>query len=338
MALKDAIAEAGKAAKEFLDKAQDTVTHAIDANGDGKLDFKDVKHVAEGVGDKAQNVVGNIKEGIEENRKKQEEKRRVAKFESDLKTLRPIFSDEINGPEFPFPKLVMLVNGPDKAHKESEACKDSVGFYNTADGLDIVTIYKSNADVLGVGFYPDEDSEAYYVNPVDRDNYISLKKYTEYLIIQRMGEMQQIAQALGAKHFKVKIVTTDSGKEVESLGAQVGIQRINADVKGKRTVRRSKIFDLTAESTFLGQEPVEPELKYLAKDPIIQSLVKMRLGKNKMKSQTFILQLSDTAGIRTEDALKIGAALKGIKSSAGVQFVNDIETQANSYFEYTVEF
>ena len=335
--IKELAEGAGKAATDLFNKAQETVTKAVDVNGDGKLDFEDVKKAADSVGNAAHKAVADVKGGIGEGKKRIEEKIKASKLEADRKSLRPIFKEDINSTEFSLPKLIMIANEPDKVHKESEVCNGSVGFNNKADKMDIVTIYKDDLDVLGVSFYPDVDSEAYYVNPVDRDNYISLKKYTEYLIIQRMNEMQRIAQCLGAKKFDVRIVTTDSSKEKESRSVQLKAARVNAEAKENKTVQRSKIFDYTANSTFLGQEPAEPRLRYLAKDPVIQNLIEMRLHGN-MTSQTVKVQLSDTAGIKVEDAVKIGAALKAIKSTAGGQFVKDTETQSNSYFEYTIEF
>ena len=41
------------------------------------------------------------------------------------------------------------------------------------------------------------DSEIYYVDPTDRDQYISIEKYFNYLKIQRISELQKIAQSLG---------------------------------------------------------------------------------------------------------------------------------------------
>ena len=336
--VKDAVKGAGKAAAELVNKAHDSVVNAIDVNGDGSFDLKDVKDAVENVGSAAQKFVGGIKDNIGEGKKKIDEKVKSAKLEADRKSLRPIFADEIDGPEFPFPKLLMITEGPDKAHKESEACKGSIGFLNKADKMDIVTIYKDNVGVLDATFFPDIDSEVYYVNPTDRDNYISLSKYTEFLIIQRMNEMQRIAQSLGAKRFNVRIVTKDASSEMEEAGVQAKVRKAGVEVKGKSMVKRSHIFDYTSNNTFIEQEPKRPELKYLAKDPMIQNLIEMRLNGKTLQTQTIQVQLSDTSGIKIADAAKIGVALKAIKCSLGAQFVKETETQSRSYFEYTIEF
>lgn len=179
--IKSAAEKGAKGASDILNKAHDNVVHAIDVNGDGKFDFQDIKNAAGNVGETAQKAAENVKKDIQKGKKKLEEKMREAKIAADLKSLRPIFRDTIDGPEFAIPKLLMITDGPDRAHKESEACKDSVGFINKVEKMDVVTIYKNNADVLGVEFYPDENGEVYYVDPSDRDHYISLDEYFEYL-------------------------------------------------------------------------------------------------------------------------------------------------------------
>lgn len=60
-------------------------------------------------------------------------------------------------------------------------------------------------NVYGISFYPNYDSEFYYVNPVDSDNYIVLDEYFDYLKQVRVGELQKIAQDLGAKHSELLI-------------------------------------------------------------------------------------------------------------------------------------
>ena len=67
----------------------------------------------------------------------------------------------------------------------------------------VMNIFLDSVNVYGISFYPNYDSEFYYVNPVDSDNYIVLDEYFDYLKQVRVGELQKIAQDLGAKHFRV---------------------------------------------------------------------------------------------------------------------------------------
>ena len=110
----------------------------------------------------------------------------------------------------------------DKRHAESDVCRGSIGFVSDQKNLRIVNIYKDNIAAFGLTFYPDTDYELYYVDPCDRDKYIALDEYFNYLKVARVTELQKIAQDLGAKHFRVTYKeqkTTFSGKTVKTKGA-----------------------------------------------------------------------------------------------------------------------
>ena len=54
--LGEVAAGAGKNAKAFLGKTKDTIIKAVDQNGDGSFDFKDVSAMADSIGNAAQNA------------------------------------------------------------------------------------------------------------------------------------------------------------------------------------------------------------------------------------------------------------------------------------------
>lgn len=72
-------------------------------------------------------------------------------------------------------------------------------------------------------FCPDCDSEFYYVDPSDRDQYIALFDYFSYLKTARIVELQKIAQDLGAKHFKVTYKEEESSSSEKKVKVQVKI-------------------------------------------------------------------------------------------------------------------
>ncbi len=355
--VKTAVKDAGKAAKELFNKAQESVTHTIDVNGDGKFDFNDIKQAAEGVSGKAQKVATNIKDSFGDTKKKLDEKTRANKVNADLKALRPIFMDDLSSTEFTLPKLLMLADGPDKAHKESEACKDSVGFKKKSDKMDIVTIYKEDADVLGVEFYPDDNGEVYYVDPTDRDHYISLDDYFGYLKTARIQELQKVAQDLGAKSFNVeyweeqsevqkrgikphasvkpekkgrkKQLSDDNTEILQSVSGEIGFENSKTDTNAVRIV---------AQMEFLGGRPVRPALRYLAKETEIIGLIDQRMAGNPLLSKSVTIELRKSSGISMKDALLIGAVIKDLKCTAGISFVKDAEKEFRSKFKYNIKF
>ena len=116
------------------------------------------------------------------------------------------------------PILIRIVDR-DKKRAESEVCQGSIGFESDQKGLYIVNIFRDSIDAFNLMFYPDCDGEFYYIDPSERQRYIVLDEYFSYLKISRVNELRKIAQALGAKHFKVTYKeeqTSFSEKKVKS--------------------------------------------------------------------------------------------------------------------------
>ena len=66
-----------------------------------------------------------------------------------------------------------------------------------------MNIFRDSLEVFKLMFFPDCNSEFYYVDPIDENRYIALDDYFNYLKVERISELQRLAQSLGAKHFKV---------------------------------------------------------------------------------------------------------------------------------------
>ena len=329
--------QAGKAASGLINKAHDSVSHALDANDDGKFDFKDIKTAAEAVGDKAQKTAANIKNAVEESGKKIKEKSRKSKFDADLKELKPVFMDNVDSPDFLLTKLLHLTD-PDKKHLESEACKDSIGYYTKTEGINYLNIYKQNIEKLGLSFYPDKESDYFYVDPIDRDHYISLEEYFRYMKIVRINELQRIAQDLGAKRFKVTYFEAHSETDKNSLKGRAKVAPVKSDVEHETATSKYSSIQVAAEMECLGHEPVAPELHYLANENSIKTLIEMRLNGNVMKRHKYTIHLKDSSGLKVKDAVKIDAAINHTKGSGSISIMKDAVRDSNSIFEYEIEF
>lgn len=100
------------------------------------------------------------------------------------------------------PKFIRVVNR-DKKRAESQVCNGSVGYYSDTKGLRLVNIFRDSLEVFKLMFFPDCNSEFYYVDPIDENRYIALDDYFNYLRVERISELQRLAQSLGATHFRV---------------------------------------------------------------------------------------------------------------------------------------
>ena len=260
------IADAGNAAKGFLDKSKDKAVQVIDQNEDGKLDISDVSIAARTVGDAVKKGAAAVKESAEESRKR-----------LDLKVLQPIFPDTLDQAEFLMSKLIRVVDR-DKKHAESDVCQGSIGFLSDKGGLRVVNLFKDSLGSFGLTFYPDPDCEFYYVNPTDRDNYISLDEYFSYLKMVRVNELQRVAQDLGAKHFRVtykeeRTSFSETKTKAQAKAAKTG----NAETSRSETEKKYSMIDVAAEMVMEGHAPEMPTLVYLAKDDNVQNLIHLRM-------------------------------------------------------------
>ncbi len=317
---KTAAKAAGKSAAKAAGNAKNAVVNAIDANDDGKFDLKDLSFVAAQFG----------------------EKREADRAKKEFDALQPIFQDTVTSPEFTLPKLIRVAQ-MDKKHEEAECCQDSIGFRAEHGGIQIITIYPGWTKLLNLDFYPNANSELFYVDPCDRDKYIALEQYFNYLRVSKVGELQMIAQSLGAKHFKVSYVEQESADSENKVNAMVAM-------KGKATPSGSGEIDhekssssflkvsVGAEMEFLGHDPIEPTLKYLKGDPNIETLIKMRMSNNAPIHQRTIINLVSSSEISEKDAAKIDGAMSALHYGGKLAIQKQAQKESRTTLEYEIDY
>lgn len=318
------LSNVSKTAKDILD----STVHIADQNDDGKFDMNDVSVIAENVGE-------GVKKSAEFLKTTAEEKARML----ELKALQPVFPDSLVDANFAMPKFIRVVER-DKKRAESEVCQGSIGYNSDAKGLNMVNIFADSIDAFGVALYPDNDSEFYYVDPSERDKYIALDEYFSYLKIVRVNELQKLAQDLGAKHFRVTYKEEKASFTEQKVKAHTKAGPMGAgDASHESMEKKYSTVEIAAENTFDGHAPVQPQLKYLQRDPSIQNLIAMRLDENgTLYHQKFMIQLSSSCGMKESDAVKIDAVLKGLKFAGNTTVASEARNESRRYFEYEIEF
>lgn len=309
--------DVGKKASKIFNKTKATLTRAADQNDDGKFDKNDMEI-----------VVNAIKESADERSKQLE-----------LKRLQPIFPQDIDKGEFLINKFIRIANR-DKKRAESEVCKGSIGYFTNYKSNRILNIFRDSVDIFGLTFYPDCRSEFYYVDPSDRDRYIALDDYFSYLKMARISELQRIAQDLGAKHFRITYLEEQSSFAEKSAKANINVADIaTAEASRNSSEKKYSTIEIAAEMKCAGHDPVKPKLKYLLRDPSIQALVSMRMDKKApLTYQKFMIKLSNSSGIKENDAVKIDAILKGMKVAGNTTVTNEAINEARRYLEYEIDF
>ena len=312
--------DAAKGVSDFIDKTGKDIAKAIDQNGDGKLDYSDLQTVSDRI------------------QANQAEARRKA----DLERLKPLFPDAVERAEFVLPKMILIAE-MDKPHAENPVCKGSIGFTTVLEDMSAITIFRDHVADFGLTFYPDLENNVYYVDPCDRDHYITMDDYFSYMKMQRVAELQRIAQSLGATHFRVTYKERSKSVSSHSADASLSVKagKEGADAKASHEDKESSIsaISIEAEMRFPGHPPIRPELIYLKKEINIVNLIEMRMDPlSPLQQQRFNIELSNSSGIRTKDAVKIDAMLKSMKISGNTTIVAEVQNEGRRILEYEIEF
>ena len=322
------VSNVGKNAKDLLEKSKEITIQVADQNDDGKFNLNDVSMIAENVGNVMKKGAQTLKETTDEKARQLE-----------MKTLQPIFLETLNDTDFIMPKFIRVAER-DKKHAESEVCKGSIGFISNQKGLHIVNIFQDSIELFGLTFYPDCNSEFYYMDPSDRDAYIALDEYFNYLKQVRISELQKIAQDLGAKHFKVTYKEEKTSFSEKKVSKKLTVKPIaSVDVEQNYEDKKYSTIEIAAEMECPGHAPIKPKLKYMKYDPSITGLVEMRMNESgPLLHQKLMIKLSNSSGLKEGEAAKIDVVLKGMKCTGNATVVNETQNESRRYLEYEIDF
>ena len=316
----------GQNAKDVLEKTKNLAVQVADQNDDGKFDMEDVSVMASSFGDAVKKGAHSLKETVDEKSKQME-----------IKTLKPFFMEDLNG--FSMPRFIRVVER-DKKHAESEICKGSIGFWADFNDNRLLNIFRDAMEVYGLSFYPNSEGEFYYVDPINKDNYIALDEYFNYLKQVRISELQKIAQDLGAKYFRVTYKEEKSSFTEKKAGGKIGVKsNISAEIEQNCNEKNYSKIEIAAEMRCPGHGPVEPQLRYMKYDPTISNLVEMRMNaQGALSHQTLTLKLSNSSGLKESEAAKIDAILKRLKCAGNLTVLSETKNEARRYLEYEIGF
>lgn len=317
--------------KDGIDEARVKVVKAVD---DAELDRR-AKELGDVAAGKAKELGDTASEKAHDVAVKMDEMKR----QWDLKRLKPIFSEDLNGMQYS--RLVRIVERDKKF--DIEVCRGSIGYWATCKGERWVNIFKDSVNKFGLNFYPYEEVNFYYVDPTDKDNYIVLDEYFDRLKQARVNELQKIAQDLGAKKFRVTYMREKSSLIKKKWNgkadgkAKDGDGTVSVDVD-KLSKQYDKV-EIEAENSFPGHEPAEPHVRYLKYDQNVQNLIDMRMDtKGPINHQTLSIKLSSTSGLKENDAAKLDMILKSLKMAGNTTVLSEVQNEEKSILHYEVDF
>ena len=307
--------------KDGIDEARVKVVKAVD---DAELDRR-AKELGDVAAGKAKELGDTASEKAHDVAVKMDEMKR----QWNLKRLKPIFSEDLNGMQYS--RLVRIVERDKKF--DIEVCRGSIGYWATCKGERWVNIFKDSVNKFGLNFYPYEEVNFYYVDPTDKDNYIVLDEYFDRLKQARVNELQKIAQDLGAKKFRVTYMREKSSLIKKKWNGKA----VSVDVD-KLSKQYDKV-EIEAENSFSGHDPAEPHVRYLKYDQNVQNLIDMRMDTNgPINHQTLSIKLSSTSGLKENDAAKLDMILKSLKMAGNTTVLSEVQNEEKSILKYEIEF
>lgn len=350
-----------KAAK----KSREVVKKALDRNDDGKIDLEDfgfdkdslvdTKEKMQKLGDDTRQGAVNLAEkagqGVKKGALILDQVISDSKLEWDRKTLRPVFSDDIlpaltNNKSYLASETdsvynIIRVVERDKKREESLACKGSIGYWVTAKNLEILNLYEDVAKTIGIHYHPVLTRTVYYIDPFQKNFYVNLDEYFNYLKKARVSELEMVASELGAKKVSITLKEWKSTAMAKKVRLKAKVNELPGF--GLKTDHNDKglvNMEIATNLTFSGHDnPRVPELVYFKGETDIEQLIKLRTNpekKNQLISKTYSLEYNKSSVLKTDVAVDIGDALSSLKINSGV--ATEAQRESRTILEYHIEF
>ncbi len=257
----------------------------------------------------------------------------------------PVTLDDYNSINFNTPKLLRILESD--IHEGHESCEGAIGYAPTIAKVKLFQIIKRNCDDIGMRFYPNKDGVIYYQNPYEKDMYLNIEDYFDFIKRKRVNELEMIANKLGASHVKITIKEEKKSfvsagvkmKDSIKIGQKIDKASESEEKKGEVTSSQAITREIALDHEFKNPgNPEKPDLLYYKGDPDIESLIEIQFGKNPSKRKTYKLKFLQSSDINIDAAIGIDAVLSKLQLNSSASLKSEVEKEQRMFFEYFVEF
>ncbi|MBQ1333110.1 MAG: hypothetical protein IIY36_09265 [Lachnospiraceae bacterium] len=330
---------------KHFNKAKEALVGMTDKNNDGKVDAADVAIVAEQIGTSAKKATFAVRDTVKNNLDQASSRRNDLRREKELKTLQPIFPEDLEREDFYLPKLIRIAPA-NEAHRKSEVCQGSIGHETEQDGFRMLTIYPNYINAFGIMLYPNGGQELYYADPYVPNKYLVLEDYYDLIISEQVSELERIVQALGAKHFVVSSSHESKKNTSSANNTKVGMKLsplflktgFNAAVSSRENVTSEEGQKILSTNSFPGHSPRRPELVYFKNNSPIETLVSLRMDDNILERKKYSWDVIKISGLTKNDAVKIDGVLRKSKCGVAVDIVQKAHGEEHTQLNFEIEF
>ena len=197
---KNIVAQAGELLNDKATEAKEKAAQAGELLTNKATEAKDVAaQTGEVLGNKAADAMVKVAQAGEQ----LSEKALEAKKDYELRRFKPITREQLPLYTRTMPEMIRIVDWDKRT--EEEVCKNAVAFNDGTKELRVISVLAKNAELMDASFYPDVQEGIYYRDPSNPYSYINLNDYFDYMKKAKVHELNQIAQALGAKHIRITL-------------------------------------------------------------------------------------------------------------------------------------
>lgn len=313
-----------------------------------KLDFSKsaefLKTAANKAGEAGKSVVKTAKDNAQllaERAQTMAEVKQAKSKEALIKKLNPLFPNDYRAVEFKLPNLIRIVD--DAVRRDIDVCEGAIGWLSTEKGVEVLHLYDEAVEFSGLNFLPAATCDSiYYVDPHNRNTFISVDCYFSSMQESRLAELQHIAYSLGAKHYWVEMVEDTYDKQNSLKSAKINTKIANvsgSETQSKTTAARTMSV---AEAEFSsGRKPIKPDLRWFANDNNVLNLITMRCtesSQNDISTYTIELNSSNAATMSMSVAAKVDGALSSLKIGGSASFSSDSQKEHSKKVYFKLEF
>ena len=262
---------------------------------------------------------------------------------AQFKKYNPVFREQYIDPEFSMPSLIRIVD--DAERKDIEVCKNSIGWKSVENGLEVFHMYDTFINESKVGFSPVPMCDSfYYVDPHNSNCYININNLFERMQQEKIAELTDVANCLGAKSYVIEIVEEEKKHEKNTASARMGVnvKVVDAGLEGNHTREGSQFAIRRAYSTaefYEKRKPVMPTLCWFKDDNNILGLIRHVCRDHaRIKSQELVFEGSKHAVMSQETAVKIDAVIKKIGGKNTAKLEKKAESEFSSRIFFRIEF
>ncbi len=260
----------------------------------------------------------------------------VKSYEARLKKYNPLFPDEFHSAEYRMPLLIQIADP--ESRRDIDVCEGAIGWMSEEQDMRVLHIYNTALDECNVTFFPSPQCDNfYYVDPHNSSLYINVESYFSNMQEEKLAELQQIADSLGARQYWVEVVADTKESSSSHKEGSFNIKKV-ASGKVSETQSSSSATSSKgiAGATFSGtREPSEPRLCWYANDRNILNLIRMRCDGTGVGITDYTLELSNSnsATMSISTAAKIDTTIAKLGASCNLSNKGKEEHSQKMYFK-----